>query len=84
MSETAKIKTAPATVPPLQRYDKWLKSLPASSTTGWRWRREGRVKTVNIAGRQYVTAAEIARFIARAEAGEFAAEHVTPSRPAAA
>lgn len=76
--------TAPATVPPLQRYDKWLKSLPASSTTGWRWRKQGMIRTTNISGRVYVRAEAIAEFLARAEAGEFAEEHVTPSRPAAA
>jgi hypothetical protein len=33
-------------------------------------------------GRQYISSEEIRRFTARAEAGEFAAEHPTPSRPA--
>ena len=73
---------APATkteAPALVRYDAWLKTIPASSTTGWRWRREGMVKTINIAGRCYISAEEISRFLARAESGEFAQEHKTPA-----
>jgi hypothetical protein len=79
MREETTTTSTTAAAPPLQRFDAWLASIPASSTTGWRWRREGRVRTVNIAGRQYITAAEVANFIRRAEAGEFSQEHVTPS-----
>ena len=73
---------APATkteAPAFQRYEAWLKTIPASSTTGWRWRREGMVNTINIAGRCYISAEEIARFLARAESGEFAKEHKVPT-----
>jgi hypothetical protein len=53
-------------------YAHWLASIPVSSTTGWRWVRDGRIQPINIAGRLYVTRAEIERFQARAAAGEFA------------
>ena len=65
--------------PALQRYDAFLASIPASSTTGWRWRKEGMIRTTNIAGRCYVSAAAIQSFLTRAEAGEFAKEHKTPA-----
>jgi hypothetical protein len=40
--------------------------------TAWRWRKRGWLKTVNIAGRPYLTD--------KALAGEFAKEHKTPNR----
>jgi len=43
-----------------------------SPATIWRYRRAGWLRTVNIAGRQYITRAEILRFNKRAAAGEFA------------
>jgi len=60
------------------KFDVWLKSIPASPATGWRWRREGLIKTVNVFGRVYVTDEAIRDFIARAEAGQFAQEHKVP------
>ncbi len=68
--------------PSLQRYDAWLRTIPASSTTGWRWRKENMIRTLNIAGRVYVSSDAIAEFLTRAERGEFAQEHKTPAPPA--
>lgn len=51
-----------------------------SPVTLWRWREKGWLQTVNLAGRQYVTAEAISDFKRRAEAGEFAKEHKTPNR----
>jgi len=67
------------TAPKLQRFDSWLSTIPASSTTGWRWRKERMIRTLNIAGRVYVADDAIAEFMARAERGEFAKAHVTPA-----
>ena len=49
----------------------FLKELGVSSITGWRWRKRRWLSTVNIAGRQYITEAQMAEFTRRAEAGEF-------------
>jgi hypothetical protein len=49
-----------------------------SPVTIWRYRRAGWIKSLNIAGRQYITRAEIRRFNERAASGEFAK---TPRRP---
>jgi predicted site-specific integrase-resolvase len=56
----------------------WLDGLGVSDTTGWRWRKEGVIKTVNIYGRQYVTRQARAEFLARAESGEFSQAPVVP------
>ncbi len=78
---------APAGAPPaalarpaLRSWDDWLKEIGRVPSTGWRWRKAGWVRPVNVAGRLYISTDEIARFVARAEAGEFAKEHKTPSR----
>ncbi len=47
--------------------------------TGWRWRRNGWINTINIYGRQYVTRDEEERFLSRALRGEFHRESHTPS-----
>jgi len=59
---------------------KWLAQVGVTQITGWRWRRKGWLKTVNIAGRQYLTQEAINEFHRRATAGDFAQEHKTPSR----
>jgi hypothetical protein len=51
-----------------------------SPVTAWRWRRAGWLKTVNIAGRQYLTRHQLEEFMRRVEAGEFARRHVAPVR----
>jgi hypothetical protein len=48
--------------------------------TAWRWRKKGWLKTINIAGRQYLTQEAIDEFNRRAVAGDFAQIHKTPSR----
>jgi hypothetical protein len=68
-----------STAPTFQRFDAWLRSIPASTTTGWRWRKENMIRTVNIAGRVYVSSDAITEFLTRAERGEFAQEHKTPA-----
>jgi predicted site-specific integrase-resolvase len=50
----------------------WLTRSGKSRTTGWKWRKEGRIRCVNIGGKLYITEEEIARFWKRATAGEFA------------
>jgi predicted site-specific integrase-resolvase len=63
---------------------KWLTQVGVTQITGWRWRRKGWLKTVNIAGRQYLTQESIDEFNRRAVAGEFARVHKVPARREAA
>jgi hypothetical protein len=50
----------------------WLAKIGKSRATGYRWRAEGRLHTVNIDGKLFITQQEIDRFWTRAKAGEFA------------
>jgi predicted site-specific integrase-resolvase len=59
---------------------KWLEQVGVTPCTGWRWRKKGWLKTINIAGRQYLTQEAINEFYHRATGGEFAQHHKTPSR----
>jgi hypothetical protein len=52
--------------------------LGLNPVTIWRWRKKAWIATINIAGRQYITRAEIERFNSRAEAGEFARDPAIP------
>jgi hypothetical protein len=61
---------------------KWLEQVGVTSCTAWRWRKKGWLKTINIAGRQYLTQDAIDAFQRRAAAGEFSQLHKTPSRKA--
>ena len=72
--------TAATRASDLVSYDEWLNQLSITHATGWRWRKRGWIPTVNICGRVYVSRSAIAEFEARAAAGEFAKEHVTPNR----
>jgi hypothetical protein len=63
---------------------KWLEQVGVTPCTGWRWRKRGWLKTVNIAGRQYLTQSAIDEFNRRAAAGEFSQECKVPSRKEAA
>ncbi len=72
------------TVAPLKSLNKFAAELGKTPVTLWRWRQRGWLKTINIAGRQYVTAEAIREFLARAESGEFAQQHTAPDRRAAA
>lgn len=51
--------------------DHFLNSIGRTRTTGWRWRKRGWLKTIDIAGRPYVTRQAHEDFMRRAEAGEF-------------
>jgi hypothetical protein len=59
-------------------FDRWLKDIDRTPATGWRWRKRGWIKTINVCGRLYVSRDEINRFERRAAAGEFSKTHVTP------
>ena len=59
---------------------KWLEQVGVTPITAWRWRKKGWLRTVNIAGRQYLTREAIDEFHRRVVAGEFAQEHKIPSR----
>lgn len=52
-------------------YSAYLRSIGRSDMTGLRMRERGWITAFDIAGRPYVTREEIARFEARAKAGEF-------------
>jgi hypothetical protein len=64
-------------------YDRWLQEIGRTPATGWRYRRRHWISTINIAGRLYITRDEVARFEARAAAGEFSKDHKTPKRKGA-
>lgn len=55
----------------LTPFHTFLAGMGRTSVTGWRWRRRGWINTVSIAGRLYVTQAELQRFSERAQRGEF-------------
>jgi predicted site-specific integrase-resolvase len=59
-------------IPKLISFNKWLSAIGVTDTTGWRWRKKGIIKTINIYGRLYVSEESISDFIGRAENGEFA------------
>jgi hypothetical protein len=67
----------------LSSFDVFLERLNKTRTTGWRWRRDGVIQTVNVFGKLYITREEIARFEVRAISGEFHKAAITPSRKAA-
>jgi predicted site-specific integrase-resolvase len=58
---------------------KWLEQIGVTPCTAWRWRKKGWLKTINIAGRQYLTQEAMEEFHRRAVAGEFARFHKIPS-----
>lgn len=53
-------------------FNSFLKQNGRSPSSGWRWRKNGWIKIINISGRLYVSREEIEKFQARAAAGEFA------------
>jgi hypothetical protein len=59
---------------------KWLEQVGVTQCTAWRWRKKGWLKTVNIAGRQYLTHEAIDNFQRRATSGEFSQVHKVPNR----
>ena len=58
----------------------WAKSIGCNPATVGRFRKRGWLATVNISGRQFVSAEGAAEFHRRAAAGEFAKEHRCPRR----
>jgi hypothetical protein len=68
-----------AAEPPLQ-FNQFCNRVGVVRQTAWRWCKRGWLRTINIAGRQYVPADAIAEFNRRAAAGDFAKEHKTPMR----
>ena len=64
-------RTNDSNVPELVAFEKFLAELGRSRTTGWRWRKLGWLETLEIAGRHYITAQAVEKFIARAATGEF-------------
>ncbi len=66
-------------LPPIQSLQSFCSAAGFAEITAWRLRKKGWLKTVNINGRQYITAEQVAEFLQRAEAGEFAAVHKTPA-----
>ncbi len=61
-------------------FDEWLRGRSLTRTTGYRYRKQGLISTVNIFGRLYVTRQSIKDFEKRAIAGEFSKESKTPKR----
>ena len=64
----------------LYSFDGYIKGRGLTRYSGWRYRKLGLISTVNIFGRLYITREEIARFEARAIAGDFHKEAKTPAR----
>lgn len=59
---------------------RWCEQVGVAPVTAWRFRKRGWLKTINIAGRLYVTAEAAKDFTRRAEAGEFAQQPKVPTR----
>ena len=57
---------------------RWLKQVGVTTCTAWRWRKRGWLKTINIAGRQYLTQEALDEFHRRASAGEFSQVNYVP------
>jgi hypothetical protein len=81
MSTIAQNGSAVQPRPALRSWDAWLKEIGRTHTTGWRWRKSGWIRPLNICGRLYLSDEAIAEFVRRATAGEFAKDHKTPTRP---
>lgn len=59
---------------------RWCESAGLSPITAWRFRKRGWLKTINIAGRLYLTDEASQEFSARAQAGEFSRKPKVPTR----
>ena len=55
--------------PEIQALSAWCRQIGRSHVTVWRWRENGWLTTVNIAGRPYITRETIREFKRRAAAG---------------
>lgn len=79
MSETINSDAAvPLTAHPPISLDRFIEQSGLSPATVWRYRKKGWLRTINIAGRHYVTREEIAAFNRRATSGEFAGKVQQP------
>lgn len=67
-------------IPTITALENFSAQTGLSRATLWRYRKKRWIETVNIAGRQYITAEAVEEFKRRASAGEFSAEHKTPGR----
>jgi len=79
-SIASKPKSKQNAPPPIQTLRSFCRSVGFSDFTGWRFRRRGWLRTINIAGKQYITSEAIEEFKRRAAAGEFAQQPVVPTR----
>lgn len=57
---------------------RWLEQVGVTTCTAWRWRKKGWLKTINIAGRQYLTKETMDEFYSRASSGEFSQVNKVP------
>jgi hypothetical protein len=73
-------KTYPISGAAVVSLSRWLKQVGVTTCTAWRWRKRGWLKTINIAGRQYLTQEAIDEFHQRASAGEFSQVNKVPTR----
>lgn len=69
--------------PEIEPLHTFLRRVPISRTTIWRWRKRGWLPTVQIAGQPYVRKADVDEFLARAGRGEFANVSAPPKTEAA-
>lgn len=72
--------TAQSPVSNFCAYDKWLEEMGISAATGWRWRRDGLITTVNILGRIYISREAVKAFEQKAADGAFSKVHFTPRK----
>jgi len=72
-------KTYPIPGAAVVSLSQWLEQVGVTTCTAWRWRKRGWLKTVNIAGRQYLTQEAIDEFHRRASAGEFSQVNKVPT-----
>ena len=49
----------------------WTRQLGISDVTAWRWSKAGYIHPLNIAGKLYLSADDLAQFEVRVKAGEF-------------
>jgi hypothetical protein len=73
-------KTYPIPCAAVVSLSRWLEQVGVTTCTAWRWRKRGWLKTINIAGRQYLTQEAIYEFHRRASAGEFSQVNKVPMR----